>query len=476
MKAILPVTSGAAAMESAVSCLTRVYEEYPIDEVYLVYERARMEAEIVSSVAERLVGGGKVHLSSLGEDAYRGGHDKLVGELLEPGLEGGVVTIISPASRRLAAALSIATARALSKHGEAHIDIAHVDFYWGWWSGIAYPYTPRAIEPVTSMLSQGRFFSTGFRNPCGKFQDLEQAAEAPKWMPGASPPLRRCLAELMRRMNLNDNMPNRTLDKSGGGVKMRIDLRYRGHEANIEADYRNVDDVCKAIARLYKVFKADEEMAEVFSWSGCSDLTAYGQGATTVDLRSNQALKEVIVDTNMLYYGIHNLAYMGCRIIVPECVSSEIENRVYEVAKRNRVESPREFMTCLAYLAMRDLMQLGASIYPSPTPPCDTAIPRIDPLLTDSKTIVTGDLRAYNRWSNTPLSKIAKIYLARRDAIIMERRINDVTRVYSSLAHLLTAFRLANQLGIIENIALHLDNKKINIPLKPITTELTLQT
>lgn len=193
-------------------------------------------------------------------------------------------------------------------------------------------------------------------------------------------------------------------------------------------------------------------------------------------------MRELIIDTNVLYYGIHTLCYMGHSIVLPECVVSEVERRVYEAVKKGRLEDTRELLDSLAYLSLREVMTLRPNVFPTAGHPCDTAIPRIDPYLVTGKILVTGDDGAYRRWSVSPAAKLAEIHRAKvdiRSAPDWEGLSEDSRywpRVYHSLSQLLIALRLAQESGVIDKVEVAVQSRRVDVPIKPILRELGIQT
>jgi hypothetical protein len=360
------------------------------------------------------------------------------------------------------------------------MDIVHVHFHWGEWGGLAYPYTPRRTEPVVSMYARGGEFSQKLRNSAQYAANLEKV-KSPSWG-GALPPLRRCVAELARRVNAKTNTPYRKPSTDTQGARIIVEFSVAGVETRVEADLYDVTSVASLLSRLSdKILKVSDTHAhELLAWSGCAELKATGnRGLDIIDLREPQEYREVIIDTNMLYFGIHNAAYVGSPITVPECVMNEAERAVYEAVKRGRIDSWAKFMGCLAYLALKEIFHIRTGVYPSQGLPCDSAIPKIDPVLLQGRRIITGDDGAFRIWSRSPVASMASVYKAiydKQSSAFLHKIANTIriSRLYYSLVQLLVALRLSEETGLVDKISVYADEEKIDIPVEPIKEELAL--
>ncbi|HIQ29593.1 MAG TPA: hypothetical protein EYH45_03415 [Candidatus Caldiarchaeum subterraneum] len=476
MNLILPVSKGPFSVESAVSCLYRVFEEFPINSGQIIYDLASEEAGIVAEVAKDLLRGGVETVN------IRGGEEpgtayEIIRKCIEPYVDEGIIAVVSPASRRGAASLAMACIARLSGR---KMDITHVHFHWGEWGGLAYPYTPRRLEPVVSMYAGGREFSQEIRNAAEHTVNLEDN-ESPRW--GMKlPPLRRCIAELARRINVKNNSPYRKPSTTTPEAKILVEAKIADKEAVAEANLYNINDIASLLSKISeKILKVNNEhLHEILAWSGCAELkgTKY-KPLEAIDLREPYKSREIIIDTNMLYFGIHNAAYMGSLITVPECVMYEVEKRVYEAVKRGRPDNWAKFMDCLAYLGLKEIFNVRTSIYPSQGLSCDSAIPKIDPVLLRGKKVMTGDDGAFRMWSRSPVAELASVYKAiydKQSAALLHKRADSIriSRLYYSFIQLLVALRLSESAGLMDKISLYVDGKRTDIPVEPIKEELVL--
>lgn len=408
-------------------------------------------------------------------------------EIIEGRVCGRGVTIVSSAGRRLAASLAVA-----SIGGECDIDVAHIHFYWGPWTGLPYPYVPRRLEPLIVMHPvMGPLPSRETRNAAGRMRDISSADCR---LPGGERlgPLRCSVAELARRIN----------EASGGWVRGAPRLEAECGRILVSLDNGDpmparlcsVDDVAKLLARLGERVRTWEEeydrivIRQLLPWSGAIPL--YIDGLEGERRRLEPGIGgPLIVDTNLVYHGIHNLVYEGLQVIVPECAMSEILKSHAEAIKRGN-RDPRSLAASLAYLSLIEVKG-RSNIIPSGPAPCDTGITRIDPMMLSDAMIATADSGAYRLWEAHPVSRLARPVQVVHDPDDL-RRIRDyrllqgperlvaVSRIYYSLLQLLVALALAaSQRILLTSLEVTVedvngDAKRVHVPLAPVRRSLGL--
>lgn len=263
MRAVLPVARGPGSLEAAISCLVRVFEEFPIDSLSVIYDGAESEARSVAKMFSEVfrLECEQVKLES-GSDP--GLATEILNRVLAPHGASGVVSIISSAGRRVAASLALATLMLKNtiKQNDVRIDIVHIHFYWGEWGGLFYPYTPRRLEPMISMLSEGRFFSVKLRKTANLFSDLED--ENQKLPISPATPLRRCIAEFTRRINEFDDTPYRTPTKEAETRTMvSVDIKLRGKEIRLDFNLYEPKEIVSSLSKLSKAFEDEQGIKEI---------------------------------------------------------------------------------------------------------------------------------------------------------------------------------------------------------------------
>ncbi len=192
---------------------------------------------------------------------------------------------------------------------------------------------------------------------------------------------------------------------TGGGLVVRLE--------RVEARARSVAwearvDWCSPSSWLHAYMGLLEALErELTGWLGLEEPVAREllSFAGLYRLHLESGGRPVVADTSLVYHGVHNLCWEGAaRLELPYCAKAEVLWNYYE-AKPGR---ERPYMDELAYQALEDLEQCGAPTVPSPPPPCNTAIPSMDPLLLRDKLLATLDHRAHMLWREHPVSRIAK--------------------------------------------------------------------
>ncbi|MCE4603757.1 MAG: hypothetical protein F7B20_02180 [Aeropyrum sp.] len=431
--AVVPVSRDPVSLEAAVSSIARAYDELSVDHVLVLYTPgSKGVAELVVEVAERLVGPGRAkrvewdpHIEEDIVTSVSKAIDKGARELAGDGYS--LALLVSPASRIQASAISLATTHRRFR-GVSRVDVAHVDFYFGPWKGLVYPYIPYIIQPIRILhnesLNSPKDHSSASKMPLLKPVAGERGMTCSPEQPnlaaintivGSLPPLRCAVAEAARRLNIG-------AWKATEGDKdfsIRLNVTYSGSDvAYVEAKPSNEEDLrmlANALVNSFEklaglmandVYKAST-LQLLPAWAGVTPLQGYGSRL--------QRLweKPVIIDTNAIYLGIHVYAWSGLEILIPECAVAEVERKYAEALKDLRPRTSRRMETNaqslvagLAFLAFLDLRSSGSKIIPSPPGPCDTSIPKIDPILLADSNVATSDSGAHIYWRGHPSSKL----------------------------------------------------------------------
>ncbi|MCE4611262.1 MAG: hypothetical protein F7B17_04745 [Desulfurococcales archaeon] len=429
--AVVPVSRDPVSFEAGVSSLSRAYEELGLDYALVLHSPESKEAAgIMADVAKFLLGPNSVEVK---EWDWRGEGNPVdrLSEIIVDGAEslvGGdysLALLVSPASRVQASIMSlVALSRRLRRKVKGTVDVVHVDFYFGPWTGLVYPYVPVPLEPLRLLHPESKPSPRG-KSAASKMPELKPVAGSDGWtcngaqgltalnrLLGRLPPLRCTIAETARRLN------QALWDVSGDGesysITLVVDYEHGGSTKITVNPSQDgwVSKLSSALARsLYNVVDrlAREEgvgryTLPLAAWSGITPLLPYG--GRLQDLWG----KPVIVDTNAIYNGIHVYAWSGLEVLLPECALAEVERGYAEALKELRAGVKGRvrllsLSTGLAYLAFLDLKAAGSRIVPSPPGPCDTSIPKIDPLLLEGARVATGDSGAYEYWRAHPSSK-----------------------------------------------------------------------
>jgi len=460
LKLTLPVSRGAGSFEAAVSGFNRLYEEYGVDEITIVHVTALNEAKMVKGFIEKYFSEVSVELKGLSTHAVVEYQTNPLPRILRKSyFEGSPgLILVSSAGRRLAASV------ALAGFDKDH-EIVHVNFYWGPWTGLYYPYTPRRLEPIVVMHSALEPHSwEEVRSVADRVPDLSTTHCI---LPGLGDltPLRCAVAELARRLNKARGFVRGPPLSHKCGM-LRVSLETIGEWKADLCDHNAVGDLLYRFARAVNMWASEVDphrLAQILAWSGASPLKFDGAMPMSV-----------IADTSLLYHGIHNYVYEGLPITIPECAVAEIMSNVAEAVKRKK-RDPQSFATILAYLALVEARRYGASIVPSGPRPCDTGVTRIDPILVDGTTLVTSDSGAYNLWRVHPISRLAKplhIYYNPEETIKPDPLYPEtLSRTYYALLQLIIAVILASKLQILDsNVKVQVETDETTIKAQPPTS------
>lgn len=137
---------------------------------------------------------------------------------------------------------------------------------------------------------------------------------------GDLPPLRCSVAELARRLNSVQafSVAGPPLRAECGVARIEVD----GLES-IRLRLCHPQDVANSAARVARLAagladRRGEALVQLPAWMGAARLRgvdgALGAG--------------VIIDTNLIYFGIHNNALEGLKVYIPECAVLEVQKRV----------------------------------------------------------------------------------------------------------------------------------------------------
>jgi hypothetical protein len=327
------------------------------------------------------------------------------------GSRGEVVVLPTPGSRRLAMQLGMVAgglAVSLPVGGVEEgpkppglaggvLRLAYLDFCYGPWRGLFYPFVPRACTPL---LEVDLGLNT---SPPGVVAErLPRPRPGGCSLPGGSrglPPLRCRVAWLAYMVNqLTDCSVAMLEGEEHEGPRWRLRVKLSRRSAVVK-------DVCSpgAWAGAARGFSellryAEEELLG----SNGGDLAAFAGLEQPVTNEGGALSGSLIADTSLVYRGLHNLVHSGAaRVLLPQCLVAEVTRAYAEAAKR-RAEPARKLKSRLAYLALEEMLAAGAPVAPSPPGPCDTSIPEMPAHILSSARPATGDQGAYQYWTRHP--------------------------------------------------------------------------
>jgi len=493
---VVGASRGVFGGEALVSTLVRLREEYGVEGFVII--TTNRSGDFVSGalkVLEEFTGKGLGEL--LGDVRFERVCDwvtdrdcmteRMVGSVLERVLRDSERAIVSftPSSRRLAAAIAMASAYAFEvsrrEGGLAAPMVVHVDFVFGPWAGAPYPYVPRFLEPVIEILPPGQSGSGGENSIhaglAGLFPDLS-AEEAQRrfharesgytrycrlpWG-GRGGPLRCAVLELARRVNAASRVPVRISGGQGpscSGEPLSISVRSEltGDEWRVTIEdpcdrenvLKGVRDLvgrsCQFLDELWEKLREQKKVKthrrnafrQLLYMSGLGQpLVKRCQGPAckpgVQDSRLSEALQSmgrpVVADTNMVYGGIHNCAGQGVQVLVPYCVFYEVTAIYAESSKGRRwLDTADAVLDTIAYYALEETLAVRGELVSSPIAHrCEAAIPSIDPIRLAHTVLATRDQGAYNLWSIHPATeRLTLLYLDSPDCVEMQSRLEKL--------------------------------------------------
>ncbi len=496
MVGVIGASRGVFAGEALISTLLRLREEYGVDGfVIITTNRSSGFVNRVLGVLEEFTGKGLEEL--LGNIGFEQVCDwvtdrdcmteRMVGNVLERVLRDyrEVIVSFTPSSRRLAAAIAMASAYAhmvsRRERGLALPKVVHVDFVFGPWAGAPYPYVPRFLEPIIEILPPGQAWDSGENSIrvglAGLFPNLS-AEETQRRLHaresgytrycrlpwgGRGGPLRCAVLELARRVNAVSTVPVRISAGRGpscGGEPLSISVRSEvtgdkwevtiGDPCDRENVLKGVRDLvgrsCQFLDDLWDKLRMQGKVKTHRRNAFRQLLYMSGLGQPHVkkchgpacrpgvqESRLLEALQSVgrpvVADTNMIYGGIHNCAGQGIQVLVPYCVFYEVTAIYAESSKGKRwLDSADAVLDTIAYYALEETLAVRGELVSSPIAHrCEAAIPSIDPVRLAHTVLATRDQGAYNLWSIHPATeRLTLLYLDSPDCAEMQSRLEKL--------------------------------------------------
>ena len=454
-----------AGLVSAASSIARAWEEYGPKRVTIIYTPGVSES-VISALERwgtRLVGHGGIESVIVDSSPESlAGHDRdmlaaRLAEIVGERCSGEGVLLVSSGSRRLATAAALVVAEAV----DCKLDIVHVHFYFGPWSGLPYPYTPLRLQPLIVMRGRGPRGEGGGSSARLMYEAMSESAA--KLVLGRLPPLRSVVAELARRMNALVR-PRYVLP--GGEARCGKLIIETDIQTLPAAELCNDRDVANLASKLGGLFLGLEddlgiEVRSLLAWTGLAEMRAR-TGRGVEPLASLMLREKPVVDSSVVYYGVHRYFWEGADLYVPECLIREIHMNMAESIKTRRLRhgkgAAKAVVDVLSYLSLRDMLESGAPVLPTAPGYCDTSIPKIDPLILEGKILVTGDSGAIRYWKSHPTRKIVKdIVLASFEpdsALIQKvdprRDPASLPRLFYSVYQAIIALGLMTKLGALK--------------------------
>lgn len=314
-----------------------------------------------------------------------------------------VVFSPTPSSRMLAAEGGMALGRLLSGDPDSYA-LVYVDFLWGQWRGLHYPLTPRTVHPLH--VARPSFLE----------RDVRGETRPPNYRAGEATVgrlegiLRSAVAALA--LAFNSTVPTGYWALSGDPLPPgpRVEFKLvlsdaRGNSYEKSLTVKKAFDPGAWREALRQARGLVSEVAAHAEWDSGGDQLQALSGLLVplvrdMDARIPGGGGAVVVDTNLVYSGVHNEVHRGARLVVPECAVAEVHRRYSEALKKRRQK--RGALDIMAFAALHEALTAGAVVAPSPPPPCDTAVPGMSPLTLEGALLATLDEGARRYWEWHP--------------------------------------------------------------------------
>ena len=408
--AVIAGCVGFEAKLSLVSCAVRLREEYGIDKLIVLATPRTRRDSCTALEALRVLGFEGVVVEASDEPGLLERAARRRVEFLAPRVGSeNVVTCISPGSRRLAAALALAS---------SGTSIVHLDFWWGPWQNLAYPFIPRPLEPLY-IIHPASYGKTELDARCcsyscdGVLQQLGRALGGRFDLKG----LRGCVARKACELNVKCKgfVRHHYQEARCSGCKITLTTPINNLAIIVEdwCDPESWIEAAKSLAERIPPSTSPTSKIPLLATRLLAAASGFYWWIVELDGEGQRLLFEmsspIAVDTNLVYKGVHVELLMGARIALPWAVVAEIERGFAEALKRaSGFQVEKTLPRLIAGLLLREVRRY-APILPSGPPPADTAMIRMDPLILENYVLVTEDTGAYNLWRQYPASRIARI-------------------------------------------------------------------
>ncbi len=319
------------------------------------------------------------------------------------------------------------------------------------WKGLSYPYIPATL--ATLKKGPGKEKYTFKPHLAERYPNIESSCIYNADKTRLSP-FRCAIAELSRRMNValskahyNENGLNSRIVLSSdylGEVVDRI-LPLHDEERFLQSLEGLVEEVCVFLDGLWSELKNHGRLKthrrhafrQLLYISGlvplhivqCSGPTCSSKLiGKRIDEMAKPTGKALLVDSNMMYSGIHNIASKDIGILVPYCIFYEISAIYSESVKA--YEYGDIFIDLAAYIGLEELIasKTGMLVSSHMAHKCEAVIPMMDPFILSKSIIVTRDVGAYRLWSIHPMLQGTDIVLVDSPSCKeMRERVRELT-------------------------------------------------
>ncbi|ALL00366.1 hypothetical protein Pyrde_0316 [Pyrodictium delaneyi] len=327
------------------SSIARVYEDYPVESLVVASSERLWSRKKLEETVQAILGELGISLQARAVTVSswltrREGREATASEeihqiLRSTAAKGCTVVTATPASRRLAMEAGIAVGRAIARG--LCVETTFLDFLWGQWRGLPYPYVPRVVEPLTVIPPRYRPLDWHGRNTADKTPSLTGRGCRDR-IAGKLPPLRCLVAELARRINAatgpgpliaEDTREEWPKDGCGrleaitepGGQSRRIVIRDTCSLGDWQEAARDLRAMLRDLAEYFVTKDGRKPLDQLPAFTGLEHLTITGR-------RLSELAAPVLADTNLIYAGLHNEAFLDTHILAPILCSIRSNQKV----------------------------------------------------------------------------------------------------------------------------------------------------
>jgi hypothetical protein len=443
---IIPVNRSDVSFNSSFSSIVRSFENFDPKILFIFY--ANFNKNLINRLNplfEQLeMNGIKVEKKNLNEMFSTTNSAEEIADGIENLLQGCEKVYLVPTSG--ASIVSSALGLLYQRNRDKNYFLVNYLFSFGPWISFYYPFTPRGTErvivdpPVSITQSQGPLITieqqiqrlkkldnyfqgrigetskknTFLGNMFKLVYEMNTRKEGVNALKITLPPLKSPASSTQKgnREGKTEKPPSSgsslTLEVNDmEKIKEKLQSVLGNHLKDLKVDPSYVAGIIENISGIHRIMVYDEGDENESSKRDLSEVV--------------NDFDFVVIDTNLIYYGIHSYEIRG--LSIPYCVNFEMETKLYE---EKRISSFYETL-----YSIYDAILLRARVLPSEMTYCDPSVPKMDPDLLKDGLILTGDRRAFKVWSNSSLSKYATVKFVKLDDKIRER---EHERMYSLLS------------------------------------------
>ena len=300
------------------------------------------------------------------------------------------------------------------------VDVIYIHFYWGPWTGGFYPFTPKPLQPIYIIHPGAGYSCKSDTEPRISLDCLEKLLNL-----ATGGRLRKTVyrAQLALNKEIRGDRCCYEADLERCSCKpMRITMRMPRAGGNIEVevdDYCSPNKVVEAIDELWRLFRNACPHGERNRYCELGELILRASGVVQpvvgdVESLGNRGLegiargraisdalnsveRDIVIDTNIVYSGIHNQLYeserLRERIVIPNCLLAEMYR--HQLEGKAGVDRVKGELSNLLVNEIKDSFK-PRILYQANTLPCEVGVGMALAGRSDH-VFATADVLAYER-------------------------------------------------------------------------------